>query len=399
MENLSEIINNNINKAIIPKDLSTKTNKIFLKYTNPKYRQYSINIIRTLCNKSPYRNKNALFYQTLLYNDIILYNCGNNVLISNLDLLIFSCFIIAVKCLNEQIQILKLKDLKNIYREKYCLYKNEEILINEISCLKILNYNVNYITSYDYIKLFILNNNYNKVIYEYSKCLLENLYNNDIKYYIYKSQYTIASEILIKTKEKFHTRSISLLISQNQLLFNSPSKNNQNYKNNLNRNLIINSPLKNIIRKEIKIEFSKKKELNNETYNSSNNFFSTKNKNTRNKSQNELDKIYYITTLNNIKERNERKLNNDSSNNIIETNEKKITEDNINKETFTERLGSPVNFVNLNKNSLNIEFKNFSSTKKSNPNKFIIYNPKNRNRKFKKIINIDNNNRNIEIND
>ena len=399
MENLSEIINNNINKAIIPKDLSTKTNKIFLKYTNPKYRQYSINIIRTLCNKSPYRNKNALFYQTLLYNDIILYNCGNNVLISNLDLLIFSCFIIAVKCLNEQIQILKLKDLKNIYREKYCLYKNEEILINEISCLKILNYNVNYITSYDYIKLFILNNNYSKVIYEYSKCLLENLYNNDIKYYIYKSQYTIASEILIKTKEKFRTRSISLLISQNQLLFNSPSKNNQNYKNNLNRNLIINSPLKNIIRKEIKIEFSKKKELNNETYNSSNNFFSTKNKNTRNKSQNELDKIYYITTLNNIKERNERKLNNDSSNNIIETNEKKITEDNINKETFTERLGSPVNFVNLNKNSLNIEFKNFSSTKKSNPNKFIIYNPKNRNRKFKKIINIDNNNRNIEIND
>ena len=399
MENLSEIINNNINKAIIPKDLSTKTNKIFLKYTNPKYRQYSINIIRTLCNKSPYRNKNALFYQTLLYNDIILYNCGNNVLISNLDLLIFSCFIIAVKCLNEQIQILKLKDLKNIYREKYCLYKNEEILINEISCLKILNYNVNYITSYDYIKLFILNNNYSKVIYEYSKCLLENLYNNDIKYYIYKSQYTIASEILIKTKEKFRTRSISLLISQNQLLFNSPSKNNQNYKNNLNRNLIINSPLKNIIRKEIKIEFSKKKELNNETYNSSNNFFSTKNKNTRNKSQNELDKIYYITTLNNIKERNERKLNNDSSNNVIETNEKKITEDNINKETFTERLGSPVNFVNLNKNSLNIEFKNFSSTKKSNPNKFFIYNPKNRNRKFKKIINIDNNNRNIEIND
>ena len=393
MENLSEIINNNLNKTIFPQNLSTKTNKIFIKYTNQKYRQYSINIIRTLCNKSPYRNKNALFYQTLLYNDIILYNCGNNVLISNLDLLIFSCFIIAIKCLNQQIHILKLKDLKNIYREKYCLYKNEEIIINEISCLKILDYNINYMTSYDYIILFILNNNYGKIIYQYSKCLLENLYNNDIKYYINKSQYTIATEIISKTKEKFHTKSNSLILSQNQLLFNSPSKNNENNKKNMNRNMLLHSPLKSFIRKDIKFEFSKKKELNNEINISLNNIFSPKNKYTRNKSQNELNKIYYVTTLNNIKETYETNLNNDSCKNIFETNENKKTEDNINKEIFTERF----NFVNLNKNSLNIEFKNFSSMKKTNQKKFIIYNPENK--KIKKKMNIDNNNKNIEIND
>ena len=393
MENLSEIINNNLNKTIFPPNLSTKTNKIFIKYTNQKYRQYSINIIRTLCNKSPYRNKNALFYQTLLYNDIILYNCGNNVLISNLDLLIFSCFIIAIKCLNQQIHILKLKDLKNIYREKYCLYKNEEIIINEISCLKILDYNINYMTSYDYIILFILNNNYGKIIYQYSKCLLENLYNNDIKYYINKSQYTIATEIISKTKEKFHTKSNSLILSQNQLLFNSPSKNNENNKKNINRNMLLHSPLKSFIRKDIKFEFSKKKELNNEINISLNNIFSPKNKYTRNKSQNELNKIYYVTTLNNIKETYETNLNNDSCKNIFETNENKKTEDNINKEIFTERF----NFVNLNKNSLNIEFKNFSSMKKTNQKKFIIYNPENK--KIKKKMNIDNNNKNIEIND
>ncbi len=397
MENLSEIINNNLNKTIFPPNLSTKTNKIFIKYTNQKYRQYSINIIRTLCNKSPYRNKNALFYQTLLYNDIILYNCGNNVLISNLDLLIFSCFIIAIKCLNQQIHILKLKDLKNIYREKYCLYKNEEIIINEISCLKILDYNINYMTSYDYIILFILNNNYGKIIYQYSKCLLENLYNNDIKYYFNKSQYTIATEIISKTKEKFHTKSNSLILSQNQLLFNSPSRNNENNKNNINRNMLLHSPLKSFIRKDIKIEFSKKKDLNNETFNSSNNIFTPKNKYTRNKSQNELNKIYYVTTLNFIKETYETNLNNDSCKNIFETNENKKTEDNTNKEIFTERLGSPVNLVNLNKNSLNIEFKNFSSMKKTNQKKFIIYNPENK--KIKKKMNIDNNNKNIEIND
>ena len=393
MENLSEIINNNLNKTIFPQNLSTKTNKIFIKYTNQKYRQYSINIIRTLCNKSPYRNKNALFYQTLLYNDIILYNCGNNVLISNLDLLIFSCFIIAIKCLNQQIHILKLKDLKNIYREKYCLYKNEEIIINEISCLKILDYNINYMTSYDYIILFILNNNYGKIIYQYSKCLLENLYNNDIKYYINKSQYTIATEIISKTKEKFHTKSNSLILSQNQLLFNSPSRNNENNKKNINRNMLLHSPLKSFIRKDIKFEFSKKKELNNEINISLNNIFSPKNKYTRNKSQNELNKIYYVTTLNNIKETYETNLNNDSCKNIFETNENKKTEDNINKEIFTERF----NFVNLNKNSLNIEFKNFSSMKKTNQKKFIIYNPENK--KIKKKMNIDNNNKNIEIND
>ena len=393
MENLSEIINNNLNKKIFPEELNIKTNKIFNKYTNQKYRQYSINIIRTLCNKSPYRNKNALFYQTLLYNDIILYNCGNNVLISNLDLLIFSCFIIAIKCLNQQIHILKLKDLKNIYREKYCLYKNEEIIINEISCLKILDYNINYMTSYDYIILFILNNNYGKIIYQYSKCLLENLYNNDIKYYINKSQYTIATEIISKTKEKFHTKSNSLILSQNQLLFNSPSKNNENNKKNINRNMLLHSPLKSFIRKDIKFEFSKKKELNNEINISLNNIFSPKNKYTRNKSQNELNKIYYVTTLNNIKETYETNLNNDSCKNIFETNENKKTEDNINKEIISERF----NFVNLNKNSLNIEFKNFSSMKKTNQKKFIIYNPENK--KIKKKMNIDNNNKNIEIND
>ena len=393
MENLSEIINNNLDKTIFPQNLSTKTNKIFIKYTNQKYRQYSINIIRTLCNKSPYRNKNALFYQTLLYNDIILYNCGNNVLISNLDLLIFSCFIIAIKCLNQQIHILKLKDLKNIYREKYCLYKNEEIIINEISCLKILDYTINYMTSYDYIILFILNNNYGKIIYQYSKCLLENLYNNDIKYYINKSQYTIATEIISKTKEKFHTKSNSLILSQNQLLFNSPSRNNENNKKNINRNMLLHSPLKSFIRKDIKFEFSKKKELNNEINISLNNIFSPKNKYTRNKSQNELNKIYYVTTLNNIKETYETNLNNDSCKNIFETNENKKTEDNINKEIFTERF----NFVNLNKNSFNIEFKNFSSMKKTNQKKFIIYNPENK--KIKKKMNIDNNNKNIEIND
>ena len=398
MENLSEIINNNLNKTIFPQNLSTKTNKIFIKYTNQKYRQYSINIIRTLCNKSPYRNKNALFYQTLLYNDIILYNCGNNILISNLDLLIFSCFIIAIKCLNQQIHILKLKDLKNVYNVKYCLYKDEEIIINEITCLKLLDYNVNYMTSYDYIKCFILNNNYDKIIYDYGKYLLENLYNNDIKYYIYKSQYTIANEILNKSKERLQTKSISLIISQNQLLLNSPSRNNENNKNNFNRNLILNSPLQTFIKKDYKIEFPKKNVLNNDINISSYNIFSPNNKYTRNKSQNELNQKFYSTTLNNINERNERKINIETSNNVIEADENRTTENNINKKKILERLGSPINLINLNKNSLNIDFKNFSSKKKSNPKKFIIYNPINKNRKFKNKLNLDINDNNIEVN-
>ena len=57
------------------------------------------------------------------------------------------------------------------------------------------------------------------------------------------------------------------------------------------------------------------------------------------------------------------------------------------KESLAIRLDSPVNFFNMNKNSMNIDFKYLSTiNKKINYDKFIIYNPRNRNWAYKKKI-------------
>ena len=256
MESASEIINN-LNKPIFHTCISSKTHKIFIKYTNLKFRQYSLSIIKNLCQKSPYNNKNSIFYQTLLFHDIVLYNCGNEILISNFDLLIFSCFTIAIKSLCEQYHILKINDLKNIYREKFYLYKNDEIISNEIMCLKLLDYNINYMSSYDYLEYFIKdnNNNNNKVLFEYAKNELEHLINGNIKYYVFKSPYTIANEILNKTKEKFKIKSIVLPIPTSRKTSNNLIK-AQN-ENNSNKKLTVNSPIKKYYRKDIYGKYSR----------------------------------------------------------------------------------------------------------------------------------------------
>ena len=399
MEIASEIINN-LNKPIFHTCISSKTHKIFIKYTNLKFRQYSLSIIKNLCQKSPYNNKNSIFYQTLLFHDIALYNCGNEVLISNFDLLIFSCFTIAIKSLCEQYHILKINDLKNIYREKFYLYKNDEIISNEIMCLKLLDYNINYMSSYDYLEYFIKdNNNNNKILFEYAKNELEHLINGNIKYYVFKSPYTIANEILNKTKEKFKIKSIVLSIpTSRKTSSNSIKKENEKNSNN---KLTVNSPIKKYYRKDIYLEYSRTKLIKSSSNicenNSTNNIFTQANTliNSPNISPNKNE---FHSSINNLKFTYKKKELIGSFNNIFEISRNNIDD---RKTDITEKLGSPVNFVNIKKNPINIDFKYLSSmSKKINYDKFIIYNPKNKNCFYKKKLNFDNvNNKKIIVNE
>ena len=399
MENASEIIKN-LNKPIFHTCISSKTHKIFIKYTNLKYRQYSLSIIKKLCQKSPYNNKNSIFYQTLLFHDIALYNCGNEVLISNFDLLIFSCFTIAIKSLCEQYQVLKIKDLKNIYREKFYFYNNDEIVSNEIICLKLLDYNINYMSSYDYLEYFIKdNNNNNKILFESANNELEHLMNGNIKYYVFKSPYTIANEILTKTKEKFKIKSIILSIPTSRKTSSNLIK-NENEKNSNNK-LTVNSPIKKYYRKGIFLEYSRTKLIKSLSNicenNSTNNIFSHANTllNSPNISPNKND---FHSSINNLKYTYKKKELIGSFNNIFEMSPNNIDE---RKTDNTEKLDSPVNFLNNTKNPINIDFKYLSSmSKKISNDKFIIYNPKNKNCFYKKKLNFDNvNNKKIIVNE
>ncbi len=400
MESASEIINN-LNKPIFHTCISSKTHKIFIKYTNLKFRQYSLSIIKNLCQKSPYNNKNSIFYQTLLFHDIVLYNCGNEILISNFDLLIFSCFTIAIKSLCEQYHILKINDLKNIYREKFYLYKNDEIISNEIMCLKLLDYNINYMSSYDYLEYFIKdnNNNNNKVLFEYAKNELEHLINGNIKYYVFKSPYTIANEILNKTKEKFKIKSIVLPIPTSRKTSNNLIK-AQN-ENNSNKKLTVNSPIKKYYRKDIYGKYSRTKLIKSFSNicdnNSTNNIFTQTNTlmNSPNISPNKNE---FHSSINNLKCTYKKKELIGSFNNIFEMSPNNLDD---RKTDITEKLGSPINFVNIKNNPINIDFKYLSSmSKKIHYNKFIIYNPKNKNCFYKKKLNFDNvNNKKIIVNE
>ena len=399
MESASEIIKN-LNKPIFHTCISSKTHKIFIKYTNLKYRQYSLSIIKKLCQKSPYNNKNSIFYQTLLFHDIALYNCGNEVLISNFDLLILSCFTIAIKSLCDQYHILKIKDLKNIYREKFYFYNNDEIVSNEIICLKLLDYNINYMSSYDYLEYFIKdNNNNNKILFESANNELEHLMNGNIKYYVFKSPYTIANEILTKTKEKFKIKSIILSIPTSRKTSSNLIK-NENEKNSNNK-LTVNSPIKKYYRKGIFLEYSRTKLIKSLSNicenNSTNNIFNHANTllNSPNISPNKND---FHSSINNLKYTYKKKELIGSFNNIFEMSPNNIDE---RKTDNTEKLDSPVNFLNKTKNPINIDFKYLSSmSKKISNDKFIIYNPKNKNCFYKKKLNFDNvNNKKIIVND
>ena len=119
-----------------------------------------------------------------------------------------------------------------------------------------------------------------------------------------------------------------------------------------------------------------------------------------NSKNNSPNKKTYLNTINNLKLEYKKDLIG-SCNNILECKRKKDNENNKNKkESLAIRLGSPVNFVNMNKNSMNIDFKYLSTiNKKINYDKFIIYNPRNRNCAYKKKLNFDNNNNKVEVND
>ena len=158
MDYTKEILNS-LNKPIFPVSISSKTHKIFLKYSNSRYRKYSLDLIKHLCQKIQFSNYESLFYQTLLYYDIILFNCGNDIIINNLDLLILNCFYISIKSLNDQYAVPSLKKLKLLIKEKFSLYRDYEIVSIEIECLKLLNYNINYMNVYDFLKFFIRDNN------------------------------------------------------------------------------------------------------------------------------------------------------------------------------------------------------------------------------------------------
>ena len=347
---LTKSIIKNLQKQIFPSCISSKTHKIFLKYSSLRYRKYCLDIIRHLSQKLNDKNSQSIFYQTLLYHDIVLYNCGNEVIINNLDLLILGCFYISIKSLNSQYYIPTLKQLKSLINEKFYFYKDNDIISTEIDCLKLLNYNINYMNCYDFLKYFCGENNH---LMDFASSYLENIIYGNVKYYIFKTPYELSFDIYNKVKEKMRVKSIIISVP--------PTKKKVIIYRNLRENNKLNSS----------------KKITNSNYslnNSSTDFFSTQNSSFYSKNCSPNEKNDNNTINNKIKNKTEYKrrisdvLNLSKNNKILieqHTSVKSSNEFNEKKhESFSNIITSPMNNNILGKKGVNIDLKYLSTVSK-----------------------------------
>ena len=327
-------------KSLFPPLISSKRHVIFLKYSSNKYRSYIINQYKILCNKLIKKeDQREIFFLSILYNDLILYNCGNEPIISNLYLLIFCCFYLSLKSRKCQAEIMKINTVKKLLPGKFNNYSNKELRIAEVLCLKLLDYKLDYMTSYDLIVLHLNKKNnfkekmldkyYNEILDLSVEYLNEIIELNDIRDYIFRPPVRLAQEIYYSAKKK---------INENNLL--------SIYRNNIDNFKTINSPgIKSKIRE---IEITKNPIESNSNTPSTNNNSSSENipsfkKTAKNNSTKAIymDPFYSITTTSN---RASNKMNiNNRTNSIIDMSTKhcrKISAFNIKGNIF---LGNPKN--------------------------------------------------------
>ena len=265
-------------KPFFPPSISTKSHLIFLKYTSSKYRSYMINQYKNLCNKLHSSvNKHEIFYLSILFNDLILYNCENEPIITNISLLVLCCFYLSVKFRLNQYEVMSLHSLKKFNPEKFKEYSNEEIQYIETLCLKLLNYKLNYMTCYDCLVILVYNYGLKKKIIDYSYDILYKIISGDIKEYIFKSPLKIAQEAICLAKEKFNEK-------DNIYNDKDSSDKNSNNINNINNRYIRTSSLYHKISKFIncsnndknnKIKYNNLNNNNNTNYLVNNNTIST----------------------------------------------------------------------------------------------------------------------------
>ena len=138
---------------------STSNNNMYIPYikskvNKPKYLHHRINLIKTLktyvkkyCNNE---DKYNILYLSILYLDIIL--SKNKISLAhdkNLKYLCLCCFLISLKFIGNY----------NISRKvisNFCKNYKEEYKIFEMQCLILLEYNLVYTTSYNYLNMILI---------------------------------------------------------------------------------------------------------------------------------------------------------------------------------------------------------------------------------------------------
>ena len=413
------------NKPIIRDKNNTFSNhKIFLKYSTNPYQKYSFELLETLCNKSKLENKSKILHKSIYFLLKFLYKTKNNILISNYDLIILISFYLGIKTVENQKKIPKITKLKNIYKEKFGDYNNEEIQNAEIIFLKLLEYKINFMTAYDYLCFLLQNNeefikfpknNLEIIIKEKThdfctqtpiliiqECLKKVENNKLLKCPIIKKKIVQqkSKNIFLNELGKNFDSSLSTSISSG-CYYNNNNQNNGkkiNYKKHIEIEKII-FPIENIINKYIDISPKKSGESNYFNYKCGLSNEKFQRNITINNTIVDYEKLcdnisYKKKNVKNVKKgKNVISINkNDKNNFIYKTNikEKLFQRNNIPinklKLNYTNNnnnyYNSPNNNIYLKPNFKKIEGKIYftSNKKKENDNKFKFYNRFNKNK-------------------
>ena len=239
------------NHALFDSPISFDAHKIFYKYTSLKYYKYIFNLLNTLCKKCPYENSTQIFHLSLSFILKCLHKCENTPYLSNLDLIILNCFSLGIKSLTKQKLFPSIKRIKKIYEEKYINYTNKEILEGEITCLKLLNYNINILTPLEYVE-YITYEEKNNTTKKKAIENLENLLLNNLEFILYNTPFDIAKECINNVRNKlivkepkiitkkiistktFVGKNLSMKYSSSDKIINT----NNRIKDNINREIL-----------------------------------------------------------------------------------------------------------------------------------------------------------------
>ena len=314
------------NKPIIEEEYNPQNHLILSKYTSKAYYKYSIELLQSLIAKSEYTNKIHIFFMSLNYLLKILYNFKNIPYIDNFDLLILSSFSLGIKVSVDQHKTPFITKLKNIYSQKFRFYPNQKIQECEVICMKLLDYNINILTSYDCL-FFLFNKDMNKLSLLIKE--LENIIFNNVNEILFKKPYEIALEIInnfniknqtiliIKKTEPFLNEKDKKIIhseSSPTTSFSSSYGSCNNTRNNFNSKRLKG------LRSQSNMENNNKNVINNvnqELNNICRNFIVKRCNNNGNKEEYENDELTYNSSNNIIDILN----NNDLNQNIYKNND------------------------------------------------------------------------------
>ena len=98
-----------------------------------------------------------------------------------------------IKSLTKQKLFPPINRLKKIYEEKFNNYSKKEIIEGEIICLKLLNYDINILTPFEFVEYIVYdysNISFKKQVFE----KLKNLILNEVEYVLYNKPFDIATK-------------------------------------------------------------------------------------------------------------------------------------------------------------------------------------------------------------